>query len=319
MINKRQYIILSFFLTRVLFIGGGFSLLIDISKNNFLFVCLLGTLLGYFLLYLIYKKGSINKLLCILISISILLLNFLVNNTLTGTYLLLNTPALFIMLMFVVVLLYGSFKELKIIGRVSEICVPCSIFVFIMGPIALMSLVKFDNMLPFFDTSIIDFIRGILLFTGASLLPNLLLINYKDKLKFKDVGLGYLLGCIGLLIIAFFILNIYGSQFASIVRFPEYLILKKIQFLGYISNVENILVMEWIINIVISGLICFKVLKENLNIYLFSTIIILLIIFNELFLNKNYVNVLIIKNYFYYFYIFLILCCLVTKKSKNSN
>ena len=38
MINKRQYIILSFFLTRVLFIGGGFSLLIDISKNNFEYI-----------------------------------------------------------------------------------------------------------------------------------------------------------------------------------------------------------------------------------------------------------------------------------------
>ena len=61
MINKKQYIILSFLLTRVLFLGGGISLLIGISNNTLVLNSFLGMLLGYFLLYLFYKKGSINK------------------------------------------------------------------------------------------------------------------------------------------------------------------------------------------------------------------------------------------------------------------
>jgi len=57
MINKRQYFILSFYLTRVLFLGIGFSVLVGISKNSLIISSFLGMLLGYFLLYLFYKKG----------------------------------------------------------------------------------------------------------------------------------------------------------------------------------------------------------------------------------------------------------------------
>lgn len=318
MINKRQYIIISFFLTRVLFVGGGFSLIIGISRNNVLITSILGMLLGYFLLYLFYKKGSINKWLSIFICITVLLLNILANTTLVSTYLFSNTPTLFILLMFILVLLYGVSKELKVIGRVSEICIPCSIIGFIFAPIALASLVKLDNLLPLFDTSYLDFVKGIIIFAGSSLLPNLLLIKYKNDLKFKDISIGYIVGCMATILIIFFVISIYGSEFASIVRFPEYLILKKIEFLSYISNVENILVMEWIINLAISGLFVGKVLKDNINnIYVFATIILGLILINELVLNSSYVNVLIVKNYFYYLFGILIILSLILKKSKS--
>ena len=50
MINLRQYRILSFFLTRSLFLGGCFSLLVNISKNSMIISGIIGMLLGYFLL-----------------------------------------------------------------------------------------------------------------------------------------------------------------------------------------------------------------------------------------------------------------------------
>ncbi len=319
MINKRQYIILSFFLTRVLFVGGGFSILINISNNNTLICCFLGMLLGYFLLYLFYKKGSLNKYLIIIICLITLLLNTLADTTLTSTYLLYNTPTLFVLLFFVLVLLYGSKKEYSVIGRVSEICIPTSIFVFLIAPISLFSLIKLNNMLPLFNTSFWSFTKGILIFTGTSLLPNLLLLNYKENLKFKDISLGYILGCLTLILVSFFIISIYGSSFASIVRFPEYLILKKIEFLGYISHIENILVMEWIINLIISGLFTIKVLKDNLhNLYLFATTILFLILINEFFLNKSYVNILLVKNNISYIFLLVIFLSLIIKKSKKA-
>ena len=319
MINKKQYIILSFFLTRVLFVGGGFSILIGVSKNNVLICSFLGMLLGYFLLYLFYKKDKINKWLCMIICFIILVLNTLADTTLTSTYLLYNTPTLFVLLVFILVLIYGGSKDLMITGRVSEICIPCSVLVFTLGPLALLSLVKLDNMLPLFNTSFINFVKGIMVFAGTSLLPNLILINYKDKLKFKDVSLGYIIGCLVLILVAFLIISIYGSDFASIVRFPEYLILKKIEFLGYVSNVENILVMEWIINLVISGLLAFKVLKDNINnSYLLATIILGIVFINEFILNRSYVNILLVKYNISYLFLIIIGLCLVIKKSKNS-
>ena len=317
--NKKQYIILSFFLTRVLFVGGGFSILIGVSKNNVLICSFLGMLLGYFLLYLFYKKDKINKWLCMIICFIILILNTLADTTLTSTYLLYNTPTLFVLLVFILVLIYGGSKDLMITGRVSEICIPCSVLVFTLGPLALLSLVKLDNMLPLFNTSFINFVKGIMVFAGTSLLPNLILINYKDKLKFKDVSLGYIIGCLVLILVAFLIISIYGSDFASIVRFPEYLILKKIEFLGYVSNVENILVMEWIINLVISGLLAFKVLKDNINnSYLLATVILGIVFINEFILNRSYVNILLVKYNISYLFLIIIGLCLLIKKSKNS-
>mgnify|MGYP005611374775 CR=1 FL=1 len=47
MINKRQYIILSFFLTRALFLGGSFSLLVKLTKNSMLIAGSIGLLVGY--------------------------------------------------------------------------------------------------------------------------------------------------------------------------------------------------------------------------------------------------------------------------------
>ena len=319
MINKKQYIILSFFLTRVLFAGGGFSLIVGISRNDLLITSFLGMLLGYFILYLLYRKGTINKHICSLRCIIVLLLNTLADTTLTSTYLLYTTPTLFILLFYILVLSYGASKEMKVIGRVSEICIPCQILLYLFIPVALCPLVQIDKMLPLFNTSFMNFIKGIIIFTGTSLLPNIILLNYKDNLKFKDVSKGYLLGCTGLIIISFFIISVYGSEFASMLRFPEYLILKKIELFGYVSNVENILVMEWIMNLVISGLFAIKVLKDNLNnIYLLATIILGIVLINELVLNNSYANILMVKNYIYYLFIFIIGFSLIIKKSKKS-
>lgn len=319
MINKRQYFILSFYLTRVLFLGIGFSVLVGISKNSLIISSFLGMLLGYFLLYLFYKKGSIGKIASISISIVTLLTGLLAITTLTGTYLLYDTPTLFIMTAFFIVLVYGATKEMKITSRVSEIFYPFSLFIILFGFLALLFLVNLFNLLPLFNTSFLNFVQGILVFTSTSLMPNLLLINYKDDLKFKDVGSGYLFGCILTLITMFFIISIYGSEFASTVRFPEYLILNKINIFNYVSNVENILVMEWVVNLTVGGLVCVKILKEHLSMKMFTVLLVLIVLGIEFILIRNYVNVLLFKRYIYYVSLGLVAVALLLKGKKNSN
>ncbi len=319
MINKRQYFILSFFLTRYLFLGVGFSVLVGLSKNSLLLASFLGMLLGYFLLYHIYKKGSIKKPLVVIISLCTLLTGILAITTLTGTFLLFDTPTLFIMSAFIIVLIYGSTKELKVTSRVSEIFFSFSIPIIIFGCSALMTLVNLYNLLPIFNASFWNFFKGIIAFAAMSLLPNLMLINYKDNLKFKDVSSGYILGSLLTILVIFFILGIYGSEFASIVRFPEYLILNKINIFNYISNVENILVMEWVFNLIIGGLICIKILIENLNIKLFATVIIFICLGTEFLLIRNYVNVLYYKRYFYCLAFILCLLSAIGKKKENQS
>ena len=144
-----------------------------------------------------------------------------------------------------------------------------------------------------------------------------MLLKYKDNLKFKDVSIGYILGCLSIVFVIFVILGIYGGDFASILRFPEYLILKKINILDYISNVENILIMEWIINIIIGSLFCSKVLKDDLNKRSFLLILIGIFILVNNFLNKNYIYILYVKAYSYYIFFGTILLSLIWKGRKR--
>lgn len=316
MITKRQYNILSFYLTRTLFLGGGFTLLIKLSLNDFLITSILGMLFGYFLLYLFFKKRNICKFISCIVAISTLVMSTLANCVLTSNYLLLNTPTLLIISLFFISLLYASKKEFKVIGRVSEIFIYISIVEIVIALFSLLSLVKVDRMLPLFNNDTFNIIKGIIVFAGASVLPNILLINYKEKLEFRDVHFGYIIGCILMIIVLFFIISIYGSEFASMVRFPEFLILKKIDFMGYLSNIENILVTEWIFNILISSWVCIKVLKDNMGNKIFYLVIVLLIFVQEMFFTKNYVFILYLKQYFYYIAFIIVLLSLVIKKRK---
>lgn len=317
MINKRQYNILSFYLTRTLFLGGGFTLLIKLSKNDFLVSSILGMLLGYFLLYMFFKKNSISRFMNVIVAISTLIMGTLANTVLTSNYLLLTTPTLLIVLVFFLVLLYASKKDFKVIGRVSEVFIYISIVEILFALFCLFKLVNVERMLPLFTTNIIDIIKGIMVFVGASVLPNILLINYKDDIKFRDVSKGYVIGCMLMIGVMFFIISIYGSEFSSMVRFPEFLILKKIDVMGYLSNIENILVTEWIFNVLISSWVCVKVLKDNMNNGMFFIVILFLVIGSELLLNRNYVNVLYVKQYFYYIAFGLVILSLVIKKRKS--
>lgn len=317
MITKRQYNILSFYLTRALFLGGGLSLLVDLSKNDLLVSGIIGMLFGYFLLYLFVKKGSINNILSVIIAIGVLLINTLSNTVLTSTYLLYSTPSIFIVLVFVSTLLYVCKYKNSIIGRISEVFIVVSFIEILFAIIGLIPYIELSNMLPMFSTKYISIIKGIIVFTGASLLPNLLLLNYKGNLKFKDIQYGYLIGSILMILVLFLIISIYGSEFASITRFPEFMILKKIDIMGYFNNVENILVTEWMINILICALVCVRTIKDRCPTILFYLIIISLFLVSEFVLNRSYVNVLYVKNYFYYISFILVIGSLLIKKSKS--
>lgn len=300
MITKRQYIALSFFLTRALFLGGGFSLLVGLSRNDVVFSGILGMFLGYFLLYLFFKKGQTNKLVNVIIALSVLVVNTLANTVLTSTYLLYTTPTFLIVLIFLMTLLYGAKKDFKVVGRIAELFIIVSVIEITLAIMGLFPLMEFERMLPLLNTDIMNVCKGILVFCGASLLPNILLINYKGDLKFRDVSIGYIVGSLLMIIVLFLIISIYGSEFASMARFPEFIILKKINIMGYVNNVENVLVTEWMVNVLLCAMVCVKVLKDNLPNYLFYILILVVFLGGEFVLNKSYVNILYVKQYFYY-------------------
>lgn len=320
MINLRQYRILSFFLTRSLFLGGCFSLLVNLTKNSMIISGILGMLLGYFLLYLFYKcKGKLCKFIKVIICLVILLISTLSSTMLTSNYLLSKTPTLLILLFFYGMLMYGKSKNLDVIGRISEIIIILSLLIYVLGYIGIIKSINISNMLPIMNSSFINVIKGIIIFMGASLLPNILLIDECNDYKFKDISIGYILGSLSIIVIMFFILTIYGSELSSIARFPEYLILKKINIMDIITNLENELVMEWIVNIVICCLFSIKVMYESMNKYLFYGIILILILGLEYGIFKDYSIVLMIKNYVYYGCFILCILSMLFRNKKTTD
>ena len=206
MINLRQYRILSFFLTRSLFLGGCFSLLVNLTKNSMIISGILGMLLGYFLLYLVYKcKGKLCKFIKVFICLVILLISTLSSTMLTSNYLLSKTPTLLILLFFYGMLMYGKSKNLDVIGRISEIIIILSLLIYVLGYIGIIKSINISNMLPIMNSSFINVIKGIIIFMGASLLPNILLIDECNDYKFKDISIGYVLGSLSIIIIMFFL------------------------------------------------------------------------------------------------------------------
>lgn len=319
MIKRRQYIFLSFYLTRSLFLGGALSLLIGISKNNLLITSILGMILGYILLYLFYKKGRVNKGCVFGTAFICLFIMAMGSIVLTSNFLLYETPTLFILIAFLMPLIYSSFKEFKDTARISEIFIPVSVVILTFAVIALNYLIKIDNLFPLFNSNIMDFIKAILIFCGASLLPNILLINYKEDIDFKSVGIGYGFGCLVVLVAMFCVLSIYGWEFASIVRFPEYLVLKKIDIFNYVSNLENIFVLEWLSCLIISSLLCVKVLMDNSNKGIFIGAFLLLVVLLYMVLTNNYMIIALIKKYVYYFIFGLLLVSLIFRKGESTS
>ena len=319
MIKKLEYIVLSFFLTRALFLGGCFSLLVNVSGNSMIISGILGMLFGYFILYLLYKRCSnVSNIVKVMIIFIILLVNTLSSTMLTSNYLLVNTPTIMILGLMYLTIIYGNSKKIYVIGRIAFISVIISLLLYLLGYVGVLPNVKICNMLPIIDSKVFDVIKGIIVFISASILPNILLIEYKNNLKFRDVSIGYIIGSISIIIIMFFILTIYGSELASVARFPEYLILKKVNILSYITNLENVLVMEWIVNIIICLLFSIKVLNDMFNKYVVYGMLLIMLIICEMFLFKNYVYVLFIKNYVYYGSFILILLSLLFRNKKDS-
>ena len=318
MIKKGQYTVLSFFLTRSLFMIGIYSLLINTAESNVLLVCFLGMLLGLLLLFLVFKKDKINKYILTIISIIILIITITANSVLNSTYLLFKTPPLVIMISFLILGIYGASKGITNIARTSFIFGWFSLLMISLATLGLIGVVKLKNLLPFLHEDFINIIKGIFIFASTSLLPNIMLINYKEDLKFKDISKGYIIGCLSTILFMFLIISIFGYDLSKIVRFPEYLILKKINIGGF-TNIENVLVMELIASLLIAGMTATKVLKDNTNKYIFITSIILMIISTYLFIfNTNYVIVLYLKKYSYISFSVLILLSLLFKAKKSS-
>ena len=172
--------------------------------------------------------------------------------------------------------------------------------------LSLLPFIKIDYIKPFEVPNILNIIKGSILFASTSILPSYVL-NEKNKKE-------YLIGSISILILTFLILTVLGEKEALLYRYPEYVVLKRVRFLNFVSNFENIFFFIILVDLIMVISLCYnKLIKNNkyYNIGLFvSTIIIIYIL-------TYYQKILnVVYNTFPIFVIVTILMTFISKKKK---
>lgn len=343
-----------------LFLGLGDVILLRKSKNEVLIAMILGTILGLIPILMmlkinscypklnIYEKniklfgkkiGNIINIILLLFSMYILtIVTRIIGLFVTGKYLQ-NTPYYIIGMLAIITNLIICFKGIEVIVRTSQITFFISLIFVILIELLLVRYVQIDNILPIIlnKNHILGIFDGALyhVFSFSFLFIFFLSIN-KDKIIDKEkynktIIIYYIIGSVALTLVMFFILSCFGYNLSTLFRFPEYLLLKKIEISNTGLHLENLLAFRWIFymvalgNIITYNIICivntFKIKKRKTNyIVTFLTFLSLylskIIFYNVSFSIKNiklnYVSLITLPIFIIVIIIFI--KCLLTKE-----
>ena len=316
--NEKNLLSLTQFFAKALFMGIGLSNILEKSKESSIFVIILGTLFGCFLLSIINRFNYNNikgvRKWCMFILIFILLvigLEELIN--LISSIYLIDTNKFLIALPLLLVILYLNSKDINVNFKISSILVIVCNSIYFVAVLGLIPNIKSMNFLPLFN---VPFNKVLLIsfeFAIYSITPCILfggiknnIENINSKMIKEYIGSNLVLSSIFLLT-----QGVLGIELVNLFKYPEYVILKKINLLDFINNVENILSFCWLFMIFMYLSICSKELYDissntfkNKWIYPIFLIISIYFISSNLFDNVRFLI-------FLYNYLWLICICII--------
>ena len=281
MITKRQYKIISFFLTRSLFLGLGISRILKLAKNDAWIACILGAILGLLIISLIYKlkknfelgnnldnsfRGKLVKLVLFLFA-SFCLHDVIISlTTMASSFFLTLTPPLLIGISVLLIVIYGNYKKISTFAKVAELLLPLSVIIFGTKFISCFFITDYNNFLPIFYGQKSGVLKAAVSFGVLSSAPYFLLLTIKGvDVSYKEHISGYLWGSLTIMFTISSITGVLGSSLSFLLRYPEYIILKKIKIFNFIENIENILTFTWLFDLTILGLMSGYNIKKILK------------------------------------------------------
>lgn len=274
---KNSYI--TYFLTRSLFLGYGFSLLFDVTNKDAYFGMILGMFIGGFIIYIytyIIKKketrslkeifsnhkiiGTIAKIILFLSSILLLLYLLVIYKLFVVSFLLVNSPEVFVTIPFIILCCYAAFKSIKVTARIAGVLLPISIILSIVILFSLSGSMEATNLLPILTVTPLNFFNAILFFAGISTFPSILSLHFNGETK--GIIKSYFIACILLILTSVFINGVLGESLVNIFRFPEYMVLKQVKLFQFIEKIENIFSIIWIFDLLIAAIMCTYSIKK---------------------------------------------------------
>lgn len=307
---KTEYKFLNYFNMRSFFLGVGLSRILSSTKEMFFISIILGTILGIIILKLMnisIKKRMINVLICSILFIMALII---LSNMISSMYLT-EMPKFMVGIPIIIVILYTLKQQEKVIFKITNILIVINILFFVLSIIALILYIKLINF-SYTDVQISNILLSSLEYAFLSTTP---IIISKDE-KFKDVSVikTYVISSVTMSILFAITLGILGSNMASVYRYPEYIILKRITLFNNSANLENIICLYWIFDVLMFLITCSNRIKDIIGVKK-ASILIIGLLFITSFFNSDYIYIIFIYKYTYIvFGTILLLLYLFNKK-----
>lgn len=299
-----------YFNGRVLFNGIVISYLFMVSGTSVWLAGFIGTIIGVLFL-LIFKNNNskISKVISGFI-ISSIALTILVN--MGHSLYLKNTPIWILTIIPAVASLIISNTKNEAFKKVTNVLFIYSIFLFLLELLGLVGSIKMQNLLPLCNTNTKNVIWASLVFALTSITP---IITQNDTTDKKNIIIYYLVSSITIQTICFLAISILGNKEVLLLRYPETVVLKRIEFLNFISSVDTIFNFAIITDVIITICACLKNIEQATSKtwkYISLIIITLLTIYET----YNYWPLLIIYKYLPYVLIFLLIIAIIPIKRK---
>lgn len=309
----RENFPLTYYLTRVFFLGLIFSFIISKSGNDALLSCIIGSIIGCIFIFILNKASLDNPFyhfLKIILYLIFLLVGCFVLEIYINDFFLIQTPKYIIIVPTIILCIYTSFKKRKTIKHAAFILFFLSITIYILTIFFLMNIIDYNNIFPMFIQKPCNILRSSLMFASLSTMPHILL--KKENIPLKKHLKYYLITSVLMLITCFIIIGALSSEVTKIYRFPEYIVLKRIKIFNSIENVENILCTIWYIDYFMFLCLLFKNIYEEVkeNKIIFYILIISVVFITSVFLANIYYPIMFI--YHNLDYIFLVFYFLIS-------
>lgn len=354
-ISNKGFSSLIFFVSESMFLGVGITQILNSSKQSSPFSIILGSIIGIIVLYFflklfnyekdltIFEKleklygkiiGNIlNILLVILFALYFIYTLWSIQIYIQNKYLD-KTPSIIILILFLIPTIYAVNKGIKTMSKLSLIIFIITVIEILLSIFGLINYVEFDNLKPFFNNPFSNVLKNALYFVSYLLTPSFMLltvpknqIENQNKLD-KHIILFYIFGCINFFLLFSFIICVFGVELSSLFYYPEFTLLKKINYLDFIQHVENILSTQWLFSLFISGIMSLYYVNEythhkNINnkvvYYLFILISLILstMLFKNTTLGYNFVKSNFVKFYSIPIFILVIISVFVLKLKKS--
>ena len=316
-----------------------FPYIINNSYYSFIYTLLLSFIISIILILLFYKllntlpsKNIFEKINIIYenktskVIKGILLLIFLLNSSLVffrfssfvANEYLTETPSIIICLLLSLPIFISSKKDINTLGRIASSIVYATSIMFIFSRLSLIPHISIDNLKPIVFDNPFNILKDSLVVSILNIGPlfTMLVISKENiinnKNTLKAIILSYIFSFLLITIILLTIIGVLGIDISKIYTYPSYMVLKNINILNFIKNVQNFSVLFWIMFMSFTSSFNLSIIRKELNVknnkilFIIFFLISIFIFSKESIINR-YNNLYALLPFYLYLFLIIIL------------